>query len=102
MGGTSPAMTSELGQVATQVAGTRRRHKQVAWWHRSPLAVMAGAGDEALLRADVPAIHVLLAGCTRRRHDELRGRLVYPGWPSRHGTSDEALLRADVPAIRVL
>src|SRR3954447_16442428 len=79
-------------------------------------AVMAGRGDEALLRADVPAIHVLDAESKdvdarhKAGHDGAGQRasmtaryfaLVFPPIVMA-GRGDEALLRADVPAIHVL
>ena len=42
---------------------------------------MAGRGDEALLRADVPAIFSVMAGLVRDKpgHDELRQRVGRTG-----------------------
>ena len=42
MAGTSPAMTSELGQLATQVAGTRASANRKRGQRQVPVAVMAG------------------------------------------------------------
>src|SRR4051794_11551950 len=71
MPGTRPGMTSgEVGRSITELPPSPLR--------REHATVMAGRGDEALLRTDVPAA-------------------------ARHGRAgDEALLRADVPAIHVL
>jgi hypothetical protein len=71
MPGTRPGMTS--GEVGTSITELPLRVLR-----REHVSVMAGRGDEALLRTDVPAT-------------------------VRHGRAgDEALLRADVPAIHVL
>ena len=101
MAGTSPAMTikclpgdgenrtrsaSRTGS-GTRVFGSHCASVEEAKRQVASLAVMPGRGDEALLRADVPGIHVLACcaksvdGRDKRGHDDRLAMHLHPPHP---------------------
>jgi hypothetical protein len=89
MPGTRPGMTSgEVGTSITELPPVLYVPSMRPSWPAEPMklcfartfqppSVMAARGDEALLRADVPAIHVLSCGS---KHVDARHKAGHDEW----------------------